>query len=480
MNTIVEAIAHYAEETPSKTAVNVGKESLTYEELWRSIVSATHNLSSINQGKVVIFSAEKSATFICHYFAAHLEGISCVLVDPKITEETIATIAESLPVDCLFSSKEIPAPFPVKRYILSETTTKQKQCFPAPNEVADYMFTTGTTGIRKCVPLTHANLFAAAKNINTFIGNTASDHELIALPLCHSFGLGRLRCSLLAGATCTIISNFANERKLLKLIGSGEITGFSMVPAAWHYIRHLCASRFIEAARHNLRFIEIGSAALPMHDKLFLMENLPNTRICMHYGLTEASRSAFIDFHNDIHKLSTCGKATPGVDIAIFSKEGHKVQLGEPGEICIKGQHVTTGYLHTNTEQCFFGSYFRTGDLGFIDLDGYLHLLGRIKELINVGGKKVSPDEVEHIINQIPGIAESACIAAKDPEGILGEVVKAYIVPENSTKLETSCIIQHLREHLEPHKVPRILEFRFKPIPRTDSGKLQRQKLSEE
>ncbi|MDO4751166.1 MAG: class I adenylate-forming enzyme family protein [Akkermansia sp.] len=480
MNTIVEAIARHAEETPSKTAINVGKESLTYAELWKNILCAADNLSSTNQEEVVIFSAEKSVSFISHYFAAHLIGIGCVLVDSKITSETLESIATTLPVCCFFSSKDVSAPFPIKRYILSEASPLQQYCFPAPSAIADYMFTTGTTGRSKCVPLTHANLLAAAKNINTFIGNTASDHELIALPLCHSFGLGRLRCSLLAGGTCTIISNFANERKLLKLIGSGEITGFSMVPAAWHYIRHLCASRFIEAARHNLRFIEIGSAALPMHDKLFLMENLPNTRICMHYGLTEASRSTFIDFHNDFDKLSTCGKPTPGVDIAIFSKDGRKSKLGESGEICIKGQHVTIGYLHINTEQCFFGSYFRTGDLGFIDLDGYLHLQGRIKELINVGGKKVSPDEVEHIINQIPGIAESACIAAKDPEGILGEVVKAYIVPENSTKLETSCIIQHLREHLEPHKVPRILEFRFEPIPRTDSGKLQRQKLSEE
>ncbi|MBP3499782.1 MAG: acyl--CoA ligase [Akkermansia sp.] len=478
MNTIVAAIAHHAQETPDVAAVHVGKESLTYAELWRGILCAAGNLEDIAPGQVIILSAEKSSAFICHYFAAHLLSIGCVLADPKVAEGTLEAVSESLPVRCYYTSKECAVCVPVRQYGMAAASPIQEYSFPPADAVADYMFTTGTTGSSKCVPLTHANLFASASNINTFIGNNSSDHELIALPLCHSFGLGRLRCSLLAGGTCTIIPNFANERKLLKLIGAGEITGFSMVPAAWQYIRHLCASRFVEAARPHLRFIEIGSAALPMQDKLFLEESLPDTKICMHYGLTEASRSAFIEFHASREKLSTCGKASPGVEISIYTADGHPASTGEVGEICVKGNHVTAGYLNVDKEQCFYGDYFRTGDMGHFDPEGYLHLQGRIKELINVGGKKVSPDEVEHILNQISGVRESACIAETDPEGILGEVVKAYIVKNEEVELTVSEIQQHVKAHLEPHKVPRIIEFRTAPIPRTESGKIQRQKLS--
>ena len=477
MNSIVEAIAEHAVKTPDKQAVIVGKDSLTYAELWRGILSASHDLKSIVANSVIILAAENKLSFICYYFAAHLRNLGCVLADPKASSETLCSILRTLPVQAYFSSAGDLPDIPSWPYRIGCSETEENFNFPSPDAVADYMFTTGTTGISKCVPLTHANLLASAYNINTFIGNNQDDHEIIALPLCHSFGLGRLRCAMLAGGTCTILPNFANERKLLKLLSSENVTGFSMVPAAWQYIRHLCRERFIEASQ-NLGFIEIGSATLPIQDKLYLEENLPGTKICMHYGLTEASRSAFIEFHADRDKLTTCGKSTPNVEIAIFSTDGVRLVAGETGEVCVRGKHVTRGYLSIGREQCFFGDFFRTGDMGMIDADGYLHLLGRIKELINVGGKKVAPDDVEHKINQLPGVLESACVAAPDPDGILGEVVKAYIVPVEGEKIDVKALQSTLRKLLEPHKVPRIVEIRNIPIPRTESGKIQRQKLS--
>lgn len=477
MKTIVEAIAVRAQQSPDHTAINVGKSSFTYDQLWATIRKAASAFKYLPSQEIVVLAAEKNIEFISYYFAAHLCGIACCVVDPKASDDTVSRVAEVLPVSAYFSSKGTHAKIASKSYSLSENSDCLDWCFPLPDAVADYMFTTGTTGSSKCVPLTHANLFAAASNINAFIGNTCSDHELIALPLCHSFGLGRLRCAMLAGGTCTIIPNFANERKLLNLIESENISGFSMVPAAWQYIRYLCADRFIQAAQH-LRFIEIGSAALPLEDKEFLELQLPDTRICMHYGLTEASRSSFIEFHKDKAKLSSCGKAAPGVEMAIIAADGTHMAIGEPGEVCVRGQHVTSGYLNIPRESCFHGNFFRTGDVGMLDAEGYLHLLGRLKELINVGGKKVSPDEVEHILNSLPQITESACVAAPDPEDILGEVVKAYIVPKPDDKIDIIALQKTLRTMLEPHKVPRLIELRNTPIPRTESGKIQRQKLN--
>lgn len=477
ISSIVEAIARHADSMPDKLALRIGKEACTYGELWALILKSRNKTRSFAKSSVVILSAEKSITFIAHYFASHLNGLICILTEPKLSITAIENIACQYNAQAYLSNKgEVNNICNIRYNLADDDSTELPVEFPTRDCIADYMFTTGTTGESKCVPLSHGNLLASAGNINTFIGNTHDDNELIALPLCHSFGLGRVRCALLAGGACTIIPNFANEKKLLATISEEGITGFSMVPAAWQYIRHLCAERFFTAARH-LHFIEIGSAPLSLDDKEFLSSNLPDTRICMHYGLTEASRSAFMEFHADADKLSSSGKATPGVDISIYSAEGIQLAANQPGEICVRGKHVTNGYLNYPHDDSFYGEYFRTGDMGMLDSDGTLFILGRIKELINVGGKKVSPDEVESKVIQYPGIKECACTAANDPTGILGEVVKAHIVPLADNQIDIPDLLHFLRGLLEPHKIPRVVEICNTPLPRTESGKLQRQKL---
>lgn len=477
VNSIVEAIASHANNTPGQLALRVGKEACTYSELWMQIRLAASRFDALPERSVILLSAEKSIPFIVHYFAVHLSNQICILADPKQTEQSIIERIREYNIRVCVSSKLTIEGVENYRYdIPSVQQSNPIYTFPTGESTADLMFTTGTTGASKCVPLSHSNLLASATNINSFIRNDDTDHELIALPLCHSFGLGRVRCALLAGGSCTVIPNFANERKLLALLSGGEITGFSMVPAAWQYIRHLCAERFIAAAQ-NLKFIEIGSAPLPVEDKQYLAQNLSNTRICMHYGLTEASRSAFMEFHADIDKLTSCGKASPGVKLAIYSAEGKLLGSNQPGEVCVQGKHVTLGYLNISRDECFYDNFFRTGDMGYLDNAGTLYIQGRIKEQINVGGKKVSPDEVEHKIAQLPGVKDCACIGSADPDGILGEVVKAYIVPHEGETIDIADIQKSLRDVLEPHKIPRIVELRNEALPRTDSGKLQRQKL---
>ncbi|MBR5330465.1 MAG: acyl--CoA ligase [Akkermansia sp.] len=477
VNSIVEAIAQNAAKAPNHLALRIGKEVCTYAQLWNLIQEASSKMLSFQAQSIILLSAEKALSFITHYFAAHLNGLICILVDPKLSVESLTCITNCYDIKAFLSSKQhIEGVTNIHYHSAASGEIVRQYQFPSRDSIADYMFTTGTTGEKKCVPLSHGNILASATNINAFIGNTQQDHELIALPLCHSFGLGRIRCALLAGGSCTVIPNFANERKLLSVLSEEGITGFSMVPAAWLYIRHLCANKFIAAAQ-KLRFIEIGSAPLTLEEKQFLESSLPHTRICMHYGLTEASRSAFMEFHADAAHLASSGKASPGVEIAIFSTEGKQLSANEPGEVCVRGAHVTKGYLNYLRDDYFYNGFFRTGDVGKIDSDGFLYILGRIKEQINVGGKKVSPDEVEQLIQKLPGVKECACTAAPDPDGILGEIVKVHIVPDGSTALSISQIIQFMRGQVEPHKIPKIVEFREVPLPRTDSGKLQRQKL---
>ena len=217
---------------------------------------------------------------------------------------------------------------------------------------------------------------------------------------------------------------------------------------------------------------------MPMEEKRTLIENLPDTRICMHYGLTEASRSAFIEFHEQYDHLDTVGKQTPNMFIEIRDEDGTKVSNGTEGEICVHGDAVFPGYYEMPDEnkKSFWGGFFRTGDWGTIDDDGYIRLVSRKKELINVGGKKVSPIEVEEVLAKIEGIKDCVCVGVPDPEEVLGEVVKAYIVADDPSGIDFDEVKKKLMRLLENYKVPVLYEF-IDAVPKTSSGKVQRLSL---
>jgi len=217
---------------------------------------------------------------------------------------------------------------------------------------------------------------------------------------------------------------------------------------------------------------------MPVSDKKMLLGLFPKTRICMHYGLTEASRSFFMEFHENKDNLSTIGKpAAENIAVKILDENGNEVPNGEFGEICISGDTVMKSYLlEEDNRNSFFDCYFRTGDCGYKDDDGLYYLSGRKKELINVGGNKVSPSLIEEAIVAL-GVEDCACIPIPDPENVLGEVPKAFMVRGNSS-LEIEDIGKRLYKQLEPFQIPREYEWIDK-IPRTASGKIQRLLLAQ-
>ena len=342
------------------------------------------------------------------------------------------------------------------------------------DSIAEILFTTGTTAAPKGVCLSYSNIFCSADNVNSFIWNTPEDVEILCLPICHSFGLGTIRCNIIKGATVVLLGNFANVRQFFKAIEQYQGTGFRVVPAAWAYIRKISGKR-IEKFANQIRYIEVGSAAMPLSKKKEILELFPNTRICMHYGLTEASRNCFVEFH-DVDHLESIGKPVcENADIKIFNEKGQEEPAGQKGELCVKGNMVLRHYLdEEDNKEAFWGDYFRTGDAGYKAEDGYFYLLGREKELINVGGKKVSPREVEDVICSL-GVGDCVCVPMKDPNSIMGELVKCYVL-KDSTSLSFDDISLALQSRLEPFKRPVAYEW-IDEIPMTSSGKKQRVKL---
>jgi long-chain acyl-CoA synthetase len=427
----------------------------------------------LHKGDRIILSAHKDIEYIYLYFASHILGVVNVIVDAESNEERLQYIEKKVvPAFCFGYTSSSTKSFLFDELKLGnvEPLVEFKDNI-STDDIAEILFTTGTTGAPKGVCLSYSEIYSSASNINEYIGNKSDDVELLGLPICHSFGLGRIRCALIKGATIVILPSFANVRQYLKAIEQYNITGFGVVPAAWAYIRKMSGTRIAKYA-NQIRYIEIGSAAMPLETKKEMLEMFPNTRICMHYGLTEASRNCFIEFH-DVEYLASIGKPVcDKVDVRIFGKDGEIMRVNEPGELCVKGNMVLSRYLDDfDNQNAFYGDYFRTGDCGYMDADGYLYLIGREKELINVGGKKVSPMEVEDAIMSL-GVGDCVCVPIKDTQGIIGEQVFCYVL-KGSTTLSFEEISQKLSAILEFYKRPVAYDW-IDEIPMTASGKKQR------
>lgn len=463
---ILQKVWEHAASQPDKVALVWGDESVSYSQLKNRIIAAAVALQSkgLNANDCLGIVAKKGLNFVYIYFGAQLIGVVNVVLDPEANEKRLEYIRSLTKPKMVIDSLEIV-----------EGTTPNLVDGLSQNDTADIVFTTGTTGAAKGVCLSHFNIFSSADNINGFIGNGPEEIEILGLPLCHSFGLGRLRCTLLKGATLVVLPSFANVKAFFVAIEKYHATGFGMVPAIWAYIRKFSGTRIAKYAP-QIKYIEIGSAAMPIESKKKLCELFPTTRVCHHYGLTEASRAAFMEYHACVNDLRTIGKeVSEKVSIRIFNENGLEVPDGESGEICIKGNMVMKGYFKPEENAtAYFGEYFRTGDEGYRAADGNLYLVSRKKELINVGGKKVSPVEVEDaIITQ--GVEDCVVVGMPDPDGILGEVPKAYIL-KGGTQFSLDEIKAGIVGKLEPYKVPVTWEW-IDAIPKTASGKKQRLQL---
>lgn len=470
---IICTIMQRAAEHPTKTALIFPHDSINYLQLIQGSQAAAAWLQKrgVRKGDTIAIYSEKLKEFYFVYFGAHLLGAAVLNLDPEIKSERRDFIySQTKPALSIGNVEDVDA-----GYDDIDIYSQPAEPFTGPDmeDISDIMFTTGTTGTPKGVLLTHRNITVAAYHINTFIGTNKDDIEVIALPICHSFGMGRSRCVLAVGGTVIFSPGFSNAKKLFTLLHNYKATGFAFVPAAWAYMQQVSGDMLAEYAA-QLRYIEIGSAPMPEEARRHLMNIFPKTRICMHYGLTEASRSTFMEFHSESDHLDTCGRPSPGVEVAIFSEDGQRLPIGEEGEICIKGNHVVQHCLHNARDNSFYGDYFRSGDWGKIDSHGYVSVFSRKKDLINTGGKKVSPEEVETILNSISGIEESACVSAPDPNGILGEVVKAILVSDGTERPSDAEIKSVCSSRLEHYKIPVFIEWRESLI-RTSTGKLQRQ-----
>ncbi len=349
--------------------------------------------------------------------------------------------------------------------------------FATADDVALVLHTSGTTARPKIVPLAQSNLAISAKNILQSLTLTSSDRCLNVMPLFHIHGLiGALLASMAAGASVACTPGF-DAFRFFGWLDEFKPSWYSAVPTM-HQLVLSRASRQAEAIKANpLRFIRSSSASLPpvvMAD----LEQAFTAPVIEAYGMTEATHQmATNPLPPAERKPGSVGRGV-GVQVSIMGDAGKLLSLGDTGEIVIQGGNVTAGYENNPDANAssFSDGWFRTGDQGYQDEDGYLFLTGRLKEIINRGGEKVSPREIDEVLLEHPAVAQA--VAFGMPHERLGEEVAAAVVLTEGSSADEAELREHAASHLADFKVPRKLLI-LTDIPKGATGKVQRIGLAE-
>jgi acyl-CoA synthetase (AMP-forming)/AMP-acid ligase II len=347
----------------------------------------------------------------------------------------------------------------------------------APDETALILHTSGTTSRPKIVPLSQSNIAASARNISAWLGLEADDSCLNVMPLFHIHGLiAAVLSSLYAGASVACTPGF-NALQFFAWLDEIKPTWYTAVPTMHQAILARAGRNREILERNPLRLIRSSSSSLP-GPVMSELEEVFSAPVIEAYGMTEAAHQMACNPLPPRERRPGCVGIAAGPEVAIMSPAGELLAPGEIGEVVIRGDNVTLGYENNDkaNAEAFTNGWFRTGDQGQMDAAGYLTLTGRLKEIINRGGEKISPREVDDVLMTHPAIAQAVVFAV--PHDKLGEDVGAAIVLREGETASEQEIREFAAEHLAAFKVPRKILL-LDEIPKGATGKLQRIGLAE-
>jgi long-chain acyl-CoA synthetase len=351
-----------------------------------------------------------------------------------------------------------------------------------PNWVTSILYTSGTTGNPKGAMLTHKNFLANIESCIPAIHASDKDNIICVLPMFHSFAF--TVCILLplsVGAGITIIEQLRPFRRIIRNVIKKKVTIFVGIPSIFNLLAHMHIPPIFTARILKmidpLRLCISGAAALPVK-VLKAIEDKFKVPLIEGYGLTETSPVVSLNPMRGKRKPGSVGLTIKGVDVKIVDDKGEELPSGKRGELLVKGNNIMKGYLNNDnaTKETIKNRWLSTGDIAKIDKDGYIYILDRKKDMINVRGLNVYPAEIEKLLLGHPKVKEAAVVGA--PDKFKGEVPKAHIILKENETLDQKEIIGYLRKHLARYKIPKFVEFR-QTFPRTATGKVLKRALRE-
>jgi len=422
---------HYTD----KTAVICKDEQLSYGELYARVTRRVLDFerSNLKRNQIVALRSSQSIDFLIDYFALHIVG--CV----------VAPLERDMPEE-LFEQ--------ISGYLSSQT---------APDGTADILYTTGTTGKSKGVMISHRTIIADAENL---IDGQGFIHELAFVingPLNHIGSLSKIYPVILLGATIIIVDGIKDADEFFNAFNYPfEKYATFLVPASIRILIQFSSNRLAEL-KNKIDFVETGAAAISQDDMTKLCQLLPKSRLYNTYASTETGIISTYNYNDGKCVAGCLGRPMKHSQIIIT----------QDGLIACKGDTLMTGYVGEpeRTAKILKDDTIYTADLGRLDENGMLHLSGREDDVINVGGFKVAPLEVEDAALSYPDVADCICTSVKHP--ITGSALKLLVVTIGDVALEKRKLALFLKSKLEPYKIPMLYE-QVKEVKRTYNGKLDR------
>ena len=458
MKILEDYLALHAQETPEKIAVVCNQEECSYQTLYERVCRRAEELTPSKPPRgeafcspprgswrgVIPFRSTQSIDFLVEYMAIHKAGAAAAPLEHDIPEERFNEIARQLAVT------------------------------PVPEGTADVLYTTGTTGRSKGVIMSHLTILSDAENLIDGQGFTSDIVFIINGPLNHIGSLSKIWPVIMQGGTLYITSGMKNLEEFFMPFDYAKGTKFAtfLVPASIRILLQLSSER-LKSYASKIDFLETGAAPMMQSDMEELCRLLPNTRLYNTYASTETGIITTYNYNGGKCQAGCLGRPMKHARLFITPE----------GFIACQGPTLMTGYIGdpeltatvlrdnpSTIDQQLVPTLF-TADRGIIDEEGMLHLLGREDDVINVGGFKVAPTEVEDVAMSLPELADCVCIAAEHP--IAGRTLKLLVVMTEGSVFDKRIIARYLKLRLESYKVPLLYE-QVEKVNRTYNGKLDR------
>jgi long-chain acyl-CoA synthetase len=468
-----------AAQDPEGPALADASGSLTNAEMLEAVRAVARRLRSvgIGPGDVVALKLTNRVELVLALFAAWRLGATITPVNPSLTEVEVTRQLEDSGARLLVVEDRASTTSGVPTVDVGDLHDTVPGSGPTPHvessALALLIYTSGTTGVPKGVMLDHANLDAMAAMGREALEVGPDDRCLLILPLFHVNGIVvSILIPLLAGASVVIAERF-NPNTFFATIEAERPTFFSAVPTIYSMLAALPDD--VQPDTSSVRFAVCGAAPASA-DLLARFEARFGFPLVEGYGLSEGTCASTINPVSGIRKAGTVGLPFPGQDLRIVDPDGNEVPQGEPGEVVVRGPNVMRGYLGrpADTAAVIVDGWLHTGDIGKVDADGYLSLVGRSKEMIIRGGENIYPKEIEDVLASDPSVLEAAVIGV--PDDTWGEVVVAFVQPRPGSTIDVEELKRRCAESLSGYKRPKTIHV-LEALPKNAVGKLDKKSL---
>lgn len=493
-DTLADLLQRQAAENPQRKALIHGDCRISYQDLWQVVCTLAARLhqEGVREGDRVVLFLENGIEYVVAFYAllrlaavpvplntgltrdqiipiiAHAQSRLLLHAGTKAVINNLAADVAAVEVMELNRDELLAARDP--------ELVRQNNRKPASRRaLSALVYTSGTTGRPKGVMLSADNLLTNARSIVDYLNLSRHDRGLCVLPFYYAYGSSVLHTHLAVGASLVIENNLLYPQRLLERMATEQVTGFAGVPSTFRLLLHRCDLR--RSPMPHLRYVTQAGGAMAAGDVEAVRRAWPSADFFVMYGQTEATaRLTYLPPDRLESKAGSVGIPIAGVQLKIVDDQGREKPCGETGEICAAGPNIMLGYWRDPeaTASSFFGEWLRTGDLGYRDEEGYFTVVGRSSEMIKTGDHRVAPEEVEQVIAGLDSVEDVAVVGT--PDDLLGQVIKAFIVPASGSELSKRDILRHCSLHSAQYKIPKVIEF-LPALPKTASGKVQRYKL---